>query len=461
MVEKQDLAHIYTVSSLTKEIKNLLEERYPFVWVTGEISNFALPSSGHAYFSLKDADSIINGVMFRNQIKRLGFNPENGMKITALGRISLYEPRGSYQLIVEHMAPDGVGALQVRFEQLKKQLALEGLFDKAHKKPIPFLPSKISIITSPTGSVIRDIIQVTSRRFSGFHLEIAPVKVQGEFAEQEIKQAIENINLMAKQKETSVIQKQKPSELIIIARGGGSLEDLSPFNSETVARAVFASEIPVISAVGHETDFTICDFVADVRAPTPSAAAEIAVPEKRILLNSVNVMQNRLINTLQQRMLNLKKHLEDLKTRIKSPKVLIHDMQLRVDDLEQRLIHRMKWHISGSRDQLGWLKSLLGTSNPQKKIPALKDDIEHLTTRLNIALKGKISQHKAALDSATANLEALGPMAVLSRGYSITRRCRDNHILRSASEVSNHDKVEIILSKGTLVCEVSENSKKI
>ncbi|MFC1896679.1 exodeoxyribonuclease VII large subunit, partial [Thermodesulfobacteriota bacterium] len=254
---------LYTVSELTRAIRSLLEEALPFVWLRGEISNFHVPISGHFYFTLKDAGAQIRSVMFRGQNRSLKFQPEDGLAVIALGRISVYEPQGIYQIIVEFMEPEGVGALQVAFEQLKARLGQEGLFGPEHKRPLPFLPRKISVMTSPTGAVIHDFIKVIDRRFPSVHIEVVPVRVQGEGSEEEMVQALNTVNMCG------------DSDVIVLARGGGSLEDLQAFNSESVARAVFKSCIPVVSAVGHETDFTIADFTADVRAPTPSAAAEI------------------------------------------------------------------------------------------------------------------------------------------------------------------------------------------
>ena len=259
---------IHTVSELTAKVKVLLEDNFPFIWICGEISNFRVPASGHFYFTLKDEKAQINTVMFRSQNRNLKFEPEDGMSVTGLGRISLYEPRGTYQIILEYIEPEGTGAIQLAFEQLKARLSAEGLFDEKHKKPLPFLPRKISIITSPTGAVVHDILKIINRRFSNIHIEIIPVKVQGSGAESEIVSGLDMINT------------RSDSDVTILSRGGGSLEDLHAFNSEDVARAIFSSKIPIISAVGHETDFTIADFVADLRASTPSAAAELAVPHK-------------------------------------------------------------------------------------------------------------------------------------------------------------------------------------
>lgn len=445
MTNKQDLGQIHTVSGLTKEIKDLLEEHYPFVWITGEISNFALPSSGHVYFSLKDDTAVIQCVMFRNQKKRLSFDPENGMMVTGLGRISLYEPRGSYQLIFEHMIPEGAGTLQIRFDELKRKLAQEGLFDAAHKKPIPYLPKKIGIITSPTGAVIRDIIHVSMRRFPTAHLEIIPVRVQGDGAEKEVVKAIEAFN-----------RRLVPPEVIIVARGGGSLEDLAPFNSEAVARAVFNSEIPLISAVGHETDYTICDFAADLRAPTPSAAAELALPEKKVLKHTLLVWEERLFSALQHHIKKARERLNERNDRLKNPLTRVQDMRLKVDDLEMRLRSGMVRIVSSRRERLKWMERTLFSSTPQQHLFGLKDETQQLTIRLSNAVNHLMEQRRSHLGMAQSNLEVLSPMAVLDRGYSITRRRNDHRILRDVTETSHGEIVETILAKGKLLSEIKD-----
>ena len=260
--------NIYSVSDLNANIKALLEESFPFVWIIGEMSNFRIPASGHYYFSLKDAASQISAVMFRGQQRKLKFEPEDGMSVIGMGRISVYEPRGTYQIILEYLEPSGVGALQIAFEQLKNKLADEGLFNDEHKRDIPFIPNKIGVITSSSGAVVHDILQIVNRRYPNIAIQVLPAKVQGKGAAAEIVSALELLN------------RREECDVAILARGGGSLEDLQAFNSEPVARAIFGSRVPVISAVGHETDYTIADFVADLRAPTPSAAAEMVVPEK-------------------------------------------------------------------------------------------------------------------------------------------------------------------------------------
>ena len=274
--EIEPVRKVYTVSELNAVIKSLLEQRFPFVWIVGEISNFKIPLSGHYYFTLKDEASQINAVMFRGQHRQLKFEPEDGMRVTGLGRLSVYEPRGAYQILLEYLEPSGVGGLQIAYEKLKARLAEEGLFDQQYKKPIPFLPHKIALITSPSGAVVHDMLNIIDRRFPNMQIEVFPVKVQGTGAEDEITEALEMLN------------DRSGVDVAILARGGGSLEDLQAFNSEHVARAIFAARIPIIAAIGHETDYTIADFVADLRAPTPSAAAELAVPVKFELLQQVN-----------------------------------------------------------------------------------------------------------------------------------------------------------------------------
>jgi len=392
--------NIYTVARLTREIKDLLEERYPFLWISGEISNFATPASGHSYFSLKDANAVISCVMFKGQKRNLHFTPENGIKIKGMARISLYEPRGSYQLIFEHMEPEGAGSLQLAFEQLKQKLAARGWFDQGLKKELPFLPGRISVVTSGTGAAVRDIINVAARRCPGTALEILPVKVQGETAEHEIAQALRAINKLDR------------SNLIILARGGGSIEDLWAFNTQTVAQAVFESKIPVITGIGHEIDFTIADFVADLRAPTPSAAAEMALPDQAALSLQVQRLAHALDQAVGRRLDQLTRQVQDFESRLKSPVRIMDDFRLRIDDLDSRLHQAMSRRMEDCRSRLREM---------------------------------------------TARLESLNPRAVLDRGYSITRELSSGHVVLDAQTVAPDDRVEIILSKGRLVSRVESN----
>ena len=316
---------VYTISELNADIKLLLEEQFPFVWIIGEISNFRIPASGHFYFTLKDESCQLNAVMFRGQQQKLKFEPEDGLNITGMGRLSVYEPRGTYQIILEYMEPAGIGALQIAYEKLKARLNEEGLFDEKHKKPIPFLPQKIALITSPTGAVVHDMLTIIKRRFPNMHIQIFPVKVQGVGAEDEIVDAL------------TLLNQTNDVDVAIVARGGGSLEDLQSFNAERVVRSVFESQIPVISAVGHETDYTITDFVADLRAPTPSAAAELAVPVKNELLRIVNnnfvALEFRVCHLIER----FRRNLVDLAKGLVDPKKQIQDWRLRIDDFSARI----------------------------------------------------------------------------------------------------------------------------
>ncbi len=392
---------IYTVSELTADIKSLLEENFPFIWISGEISNFRMPGSKHFYFTLKDENAQISAVMFRGQNRNLKFDPEDGMNVTGLGRISVYAPRGNYQIILEYLEPAGIGALQVAFEQLKARLSAEGLFDKEHKKYLPFLPKKISVITSPAGAVVHDILKIVNRRFPNVHIEIIQVKVQGQGADREIAAGIELLN------------RRGDSDVAILARGGGSLEDLHAFNSEIVARAVFASEIPIISAVGHETDFTISDFVADIRASTPSAAAELAVPLKDDLTRECS----RLSMSLKMRFFRYTERqrslLNEISKKLTHPSRRMQDLRLKTDDLATRLVRAF--------------------------INSIRQRREHLSWRAD-------------------RLHALSPAAILSRGYSITRTIPDARVVTNSETVNKGQNLEVILEKGVLTCSVEGKS---
>ncbi len=402
MTEKQS-QHIYTVSKLTKEIKSLLEDKYPFIWVTGEISNYAVPGSGHSYFTLKDHNAVISCVMFKNQKLRLKFDLENGLKIFGMARLSLYEPRGSYQLIFEHLEPGGAGSSQIAFEQLKQKLSAQGLFDDKYKKPIPFLPLQISVITSGTGAAVRDIVNIAQRRFPNYPLEIISVKVQGEKSEDEICSAINFVN----QNDRS----DNKSELIILARGGGSLEDLAVFNSEAIANAIFESDIPVLTGIGHETDFTIADFTADLRAPTPSAAAELALPDKKALLQEVTVLKNNLHTSFKKMFIKWQERILDLRSRLKTPQTIIYDNRFRLEDYESRLNNIIKQYIQKNRDRFFYLSDKLNSLNPE---------------------------------------------SILKRGYSIARFVSDKKVIVNSNRVKQNDKIEVILSKGSLLTKVEE-----
>lgn len=443
MAEKKT-GHIYTVSTLTKEIKSLLEESYPFIWVTGEISNYAVPASGHSYFTLKDHQAVISGVMFKNQKRNLKFEPKSGMKIIGMARISLYEPRGSYQLIFEHIEPEGTGSMQIAFEQLKTKLSEKGFFDEFHKKTIPFLPFKISVITSGTGAAVRDIINIAKRRFSNCRLEIVPVKVQGDDSEDEICDAI------------TLVNQYQSSDLIILARGGGSLEDLAAFNSESVATEMFNSNIPIITGIGHATDYTIADFVADLRAPTPSAAAELALPDKFDLKKKITVLQETIARLLKIKLQTLNLSVDHLTKRLKNPETIMDDFRFRLEDYESRLINTMMQTLTYNKEKLDWLSQTLQSKQPGKKISYYRQHVQTLSNYLTHNFQNNFYAKKTHHLELDAKLQELNPEAVLKRGYSISRFASDKRVLTDSNDAKKNDIVEVILSKGRLITKVEK-----
>jgi exodeoxyribonuclease VII large subunit len=399
-------AKIYQVAELTHIVKDILEsnELLVKIWVRGEISNFTHHSSGHMYFSLKDKDSQLQCVMFKGNASKLKFEPKEGLNVLALGQITVYEPRGRYQLLVREMLPDGLGALYLEFLQLKEKLSKEGLFAPEHKKPIPWFPKSIGVITSPTGAAIRDIINVTTRRYPGVHLVIAPTRVQGDQAVPGIVNALELLN------------RQGKVDVIIVTRGGGSLEDLWAFNEEPVARAIFDSEIPVISAVGHETDVTIADFVADKRVPTPSAAAEETVPDIVELANKIKNFESTIISITQRILTQYRQKLDSL--------------------LESPVFKK-----------------------PLDQVNQYKQRIDELITQLRTHISTSVKLNRKSLEALLGKLESLNPKGVLERGYSITLKLPDEVLIRTIEEVSIGDNVKIIVQNGELICEIKSIKK--
>lgn len=438
---------IYTVSELNANIKSLLEEQFPFIWIVAEISNFRTPLSGHFYFTLKDEESQLNAVMFRGQQQHLKFKPEDGMRITGMGRLSVYEPRGTYQIILEYLEPSGIGALQVAFEKLKAQLAAEGLFDEKHKKAIPFLPHKIALVTSPTGAVVHDMLNIIDRRFYNMDIQVFPVKVQGNGAEEEIITALKHLN------------QQVDIDVAILARGGGSLEDLQAFNSEGVARAVFTSEIPIISAIGHETDYTIVDFVADLRAPTPSAAAELAVPIKSELLQKLKGISEdlkyRMANTIDRLEVNLR----DLSQRLVDPRKQIEDWRLRIDDYTTRLVRYIQILLDRQKERFQWWTGRLVNNSPAHLLRSLNVIVEQNKYKIIKSLNKNIDNKSARLRELRIQLETLSPIAILKRGYSITRTIPDLDLVFDPRMVSIEQDLEVMVAKGTLTCRVKGKSE--
>jgi exodeoxyribonuclease VII large subunit len=448
----QSVAHtegrIYSVSKLTQEIKSLLEDKYPFVWITGEISNLGTPSSGHAYFTLRDSRAQIGAVMFRGQNRQLKFDLADGMQVTGLARINVYEPRGVYQLIFEFLEPKGAGALQIAFEQLKQRLADEGLFDPSRKRPLPYLPRKLALITSPTGAVIHDMVRILERRFPGLSLLIIPVAVQGDRAAAEIVEALD------------LLRRVSDIDVAILARGGGSIEDLQAFNDESVARAIHAASVPVISAVGHETDFTIADFVADLRAPTPSAAAELVVPLRYELVRRIATLSQRLISCFNKNVDNLRSELTRLDRHLVDPRKRMHDQRIRLDELMGRLTRTGSEQMALRRERLGWRIGRLRAFGAAGRWARLREKLQRLTHDLINARRMYHRSRRQQLRELMAQLHALSPLAILSRGYSITRTVPQALVVRDCTQVVPGQTLEILLSRGALTVRVREMTNR-
>jgi exodeoxyribonuclease VII large subunit len=437
---------VLTVSQLNALVRGLLEEAVPPVWVEAEISNLRRYPSGHTYFTLKDETAQIAAVLFRGSAAGLRFRLEDGLKVLARGRVGLYEPRGSYQIIVEAVEPAGRGALQLAFEQLKARLEAEGLFDPARKRPLPLLPRRIGIVTSPGGAAVRDILRVLRRRFTNLAVVIAPARVQGAGAAAEIVAGIRDLNRLG------------GVDVVVVTRGGGSLEDLWPFNEETVARAIAASETPVMSAVGHEIDLTIADLAADVRAPTPSAAAEMVVRSKQELTDRVTALRTRLTAALRLRLAALRHRLGEIGAQraFASMRALMRDRMLRLDDLDGRLRGRLSHLLLRGRHRLEILAHRMTPREMAGRLAGRRADCVawgRLLTRAMLARVRRARDRTAALGE---RLGALSPLAVLSRGYAICLQPASGAILKSARAVHPGERVDVRLHRGRLGCEVKE-----
>ena len=429
---------VFTVTELNRHIKAFLEKKFPFVWITGEISNLRTPSSGHLYFSLKDNHSQLSAVMFKGQARRLAATLEDGLSVLGMGRVSVYEPRGAYQVIIEYIEPKGLGDLQLAFEQLKQKLFSEGLFDEANKKKPPALPRKIHVITSPTGAVFFDTINIIQRRFANLPIVLIPTAVQGVHATKDIIHAIEILN------------RQPDAEIAILARGGGSLEDLQAFNDESVARAIYRSRIPIVSAIGHETDFTIADFVADLRAPTPSAAAELIVPDKNTLLEGIHGLEHRLATATSANLAHKRKLLGIYGNRLRDPRRRIYDGRLYLDDMTQRIVNGIERTIRDERRKMMSISGRILQNPLQGKVNLLKQEHKQLINNILYFMHNYTLTHNLKIDTLASRLASLNPMAVLERGYSITRKLPQRSVVKNSREVHLNDRVEITLASGTL-----------
>lgn len=446
MIQTSDLStvqNIYTVSRLNNEVRSLLENAYPFVWVEGEISNFAAPNSGHWYFCMKDATAQVRCAMFKGHQRKLGFIPKDGMHVLVKARISLYEGRGEFQMIAEFMEERGEGKLRKAFELLKKKLEGAGLFNPELKKPLPLFPRQIGVVTSPTGAAIRDILTVLKRRFHCVPVIIYPTLVQGNTAAPTIVQAIEIAN------------RRKECDVLIIARGGGSLEDLWPFNEESVAQAIFKSELPIISAVGHEVDFTIADFVADKRAATPSAAAEIITPDKAELNTTLIRYQQIVLRQIHQHIGSAKKQLVWTQKHLSQlhPKRRLLERAQQLDFLEVSLTQLVSKLLNKLQTRTKDANAKLHALTPEHRIHRIQHQLAIHTKQLQHLMLASLQRYQTNLANAAAKLDALSPLATLKRGYAIAMN-QNQHILRQADEVNVGDKVKVRLEKGVLTCDV-------
>jgi len=426
---------IYSVSELNSSIRSLLENRFSFISVAGEVSNLRKPFSGHLYFTLKDDRGQIKAVLFKMQQRYLVRQPEDGQKVICRGRISVYEPRGDYQLIVEHVDFHGAGELQAAFERLKEKLSAEGLFDKERKKPLADIPAHITLITSPKGAAVRDFLQVAQRRFPGTRLAIYPVVVQGEKAAGEIIAGLDLIN------------NHMDTDVIVICRGGGSIEDLQPFNDEQLARAIAASTIPVVSAVGHEIDFTIADFVSDLRAPTPSAAAELILPDGEVLRKQLQTVKVRLVRTMNQRLNSYTDRLLLNKQKIGNLSSLFANLLIRVDQQSMRLCRVMEQILVVDEHNKTSLQLRLERQNPEIRLQLAINNITELHNRLTRAMRENLNSCTAEFKQQKSKLETVSPLATLARGYAIVRK-KNGEVVTDSNQVQEQETIEALLYRG-------------
>ena len=437
---------VLTVRELTRYIKMKLESDAVLqgVWVQGEISNFTHHTSGHMYFTLKDKESRIKCVMFASYNQRLPFIPKDGAKVLAFGNVSVYDRDGQYQLYVTEMQPDGIGSLYLAYEELKKKLAQEGLFDSARKRPIPRFPKAVGVITSPTGAAIRDILTTLGRRFPSVPVILYPVNVQGKHAAPSIVKAIEKMNELAE------------VDVLIVGRGGGSLEELWAFNEEIVARSIYRSAIPVISAVGHETDFTIADFVADLRAATPTAAAELAVPHHLELRESLRQAEQRLQRGLERQLGQKRDKLAQLMRSpvFRNPKQQFLQPAERLDRLKDRLQHAAKFHLNKEKERLMIAERKLLEASPREQAGLARERLNGLVRRMEQAARGNIRKERQRLLAGIRHLDALSPLKVMQRGYCLVYAETEECLIRSVRQVQPGDLVRVRMTDGQLGCQV-------
>ncbi len=437
---------IFSVQQLNREVKELLQQNFPFIWVEGEISNLARPASGHIYFSLKDEFAQVRCTMFRNANRKLLFQPEDGMQVLVRTRVGVYEPRGEYQLNVEYMEEGGIGLLQRKLEALKQKLSHEGLFDQNNKFALPIYPKTLGVITSVSGAVLRDILSVLKRRYPLLEVRVYTVQVQGNQSANSIVHAIQAIN------------QQKSCDVIILARGGGSIEDLWSFNEESVARAIYASKIPLVTGIGHEVDFTIADYVADVRAATPSAAAELIVPHQRELNEALDQHSNTLIYLIQDKLSDFHQSIDWLTQKLK----FLHSEQIisrnneSLTNLNRRILSAMQLKISFQHNTLNKLLSRFENQSPKAHIQTATINLANLQNTLGRIIQAQIYQKTQQLATLSRTLDVVSPIGTLNRGYAIVTKSQNDQILREATDVAKGEKIMIRLAKGRLSARIDE-----
>jgi exodeoxyribonuclease VII large subunit len=434
---------IWSVAELTARINNVLATQFSNLWVEGEVSNYRAAQSGHLYFTLKDAKAQVKCVCFRTQAMRLKFRPEDGLKLIVRGSICVYEPRGEYQIYVEHIEPSGVGALQLAFEQLKKRLEAEGLFDDARKKPLPMMPRRIGVVTSPKGAAVRDIIRILRRRFPNLHLIVYPVRVQGDGAAQDIVAALKYFN------------RKQMVDVILLARGGGSIEDLWAFNEEIVARAISVCTIAIVSGVGHETDFTIADFVADVRASTPSAAAEIVVQSRQEFQRHLNELEHKISRQMRYLLLEWRHHLKELATHMGFRRLedLLRRHRLQTDELTSRLEIALQGRIEHFRRRYTIAGTRITSFDFRARIRTLALRVMQRSVELGVRMERLLGNKIQGLERLRLQLEERSPLRLLQRGYAICTDAEGN-VVSAADQVAIGAEVQVQLARGRLGAEV-------
>ena len=446
--EQQSARRIWPVRDLVEKVRELVEQRYADVWVEGEISNFRPAPSGHIYFTLKDAEAKLPVVLFRRQALLLRFRPEDGLHVLVRGRVSIYPQRGQLQLVAETMEPVGAGSLQLAFEQLKERLKAEGLFDADRKRPLPAFPRTVGIVTSPTGAVIRDFLNIVARRHSGMNVLLVPASVQGESAPGEIESAL------------AALDASGLVDVIVLARGGGSLEDLAAFNSERVARAIVASRLPVVSAIGHETDFTIADFVADLRAPTPSAAAELITEAQHKIAERVLGLETRLERAARYKLLQAhgqldRRPVDRAESRISA---LLRRLDQRLDDLAFNLEAHVTDPLRRRQREVAELAATVSRHDPRQRLGQARERLNACRTRLDRALERSLRTSTTRIGALDARLHALSPLAVLDRGYALVQSA-DGVLIRTTAQIALGDRVTTRLSDGTFTSRIEAVEK--